>query len=461
MKPGILNEKMSSSSNITNGHVPSFLNANQLQDSGVAASDLITLINHMAAMIQHYQATDIHITEEERNQWNQKESIIKHTSNEDVHVTVSDKNRWNAKETVEGARAKANEVMSALNSHMSDVDRPHHMSDSEKTKLSNVYTKEEIDNLFRVFETSIDWKESVNTYHDLLDIYKDPYDGWTVNVLENDLTYRYSENEKRWICISANVIPLATSAVDGLLTAYDKSKLDGIEERANRYIHPNTSSVRHVTDDQIILWTGKASTDLATIESPGLMSAEDKAKLDGIDNNANRFILNTVQPNLIEQNSSYRLVSDMQIALWTSKASTVAATKEVNGLMSKDDKAKLDSIETDANNYTHPDKHPASIIEESTTKRFVSNEQIMQWNAKYGEDDVVMGSTKFNGTSGVTIIHDFKTLIYTVVVTPTSHSNVDPIGDIWVIKSTMSCTVYCSGNNRVSTFDYMVVKGIG
>ena len=461
MKPSILEEKMTSSSNVTKGHVPSFSSANNLQDSGIAASDLLTLIGHMAAIIQHYQATDIHITEEERNQWNQKESIIKHTSNEDVHVTLTDKTNWNNKETAEGARAKANEVMSALNSHMSDVDRPHHMSDSEKAKLDNVYTKEEIDNLFSMFETNIDWKESVDSYEDLLDVYKDPYDGWTVNVLDNDLTYRYSESEKKWICISANVIPLATRSVDGLLTASDKSKLDGIEARANRYVHPNSSSIRHVTDDQINLWNRKASTDLVTTTSPGLMSAEDKAKLDGIESNANKFVLNIIQPNLIQQNSSYRFVSDTQIALWTSKASTVLATEEVNGLMSKDDKIKLGSIESGANNYTHPEKHPASIIEESTTKKFVSNEQIVQWNAKYGKDDIVMGSTKFSGTSGVTIIHDFKTLSYTVSITPTSHSNTDPIGDIWVVKSTMSCIVYCSGNNRTASFDYMVVKGIG
>ena len=237
MKPGVLSEKMNASSNVKNGNIPSFGSLKELLDSGIAASDVLTLINHMTAIIQHYQATDIHVTEEEKEKWNQKESIIKHTTNEDVHVTIIDKANWNSKETEEGARSKANAVMSVLNEHMADVDNPHHMSDAQMDKLDNTYSKEEIDNFFNMLETNIDWKESVNSYEDLLEVYKDPYNGWTVNVLDTDMTYRYSENEGRWICISANVIPLATANVDGLMTATDKKKLNGIEARANRYVH--------------------------------------------------------------------------------------------------------------------------------------------------------------------------------------------------------------------------------
>ena len=458
MKPEVLNEKMTASSNITAGNIPSFNSFNQLMDSGIAASDMLTLINHMVAIIQHYQATDIHVTEEDKERWNQKESAIKHISNTDVHVTTTDKANWNSKETTEGARAKANVVMSALNEHMSDVYNPHHMSDAQKAKLENTYSKEEIDNFFSMLETNIDWKESVDSYQDLLDVYKDPYNGWTVNVLDTDLTYRYSEKEGKWICISANVIPLATSNMDGLLTANDKSKLDGIEERANRYVHPDTPEVRHVTDTQIDLWTNKAETSLATSTTAGLMSAEDKAKLDGIDNKANRFVLNTVQASLIEQTPSYRLVSDTQINLWNSKAPNILSSKDNNGLMSAEDKDKLDSVDNNANNYIHPDKHPASIIEESTDKQFVSDSQIQNWNSKYGKSNIITGSAKFSGTSGVTIIHDVASLSYVVMVTPTSAYSIDPIGTVWVSKSTMSFTVYSTGNNRSDTFDYLIIK---
>ena len=48
-------------------------------------------------------------------------------------------------------------------------------------------------------------------------------DGWVVNVKDTNYTYRYDAEDDVWIPISANVIPLATSEVDGLLTKEDYS----------------------------------------------------------------------------------------------------------------------------------------------------------------------------------------------------------------------------------------------
>lgn len=95
-----------------------------------------------------------------------------------------------------------------------------------ETDLSNIYTKNEVDNKFSTLETNIDWKEAVETYNDISTTYPTPADGWTVNVKDTDYTYRY--NGTSWIAISANAIPKATSSVDGLLCKEDKAKLDGI-----------------------------------------------------------------------------------------------------------------------------------------------------------------------------------------------------------------------------------------
>ena len=46
-----------------------------------------------------------------------------------------------------------------------------------------------------------------------------------------------------------------------------------------------------------------------------------------------------------------------------------------NGVMSKEDKAKLDGIEEEANKYTHPGTHPASMIEEDDTHKFITNDE--------------------------------------------------------------------------------------
>lgn len=73
------------------------------------------------------------------------------------------------------------------------------------------------------------------------------------------------------------------------------------------------------------------------------------------------------------------------------------ATQAVNGLMSSTDKKKLDGIAAGANNYTHPATHPASIITESTTKRFVSDTEKANWNGKLGASAQATDSAKLGG----------------------------------------------------------------
>lgn len=62
------------------------------------------------------------------------------------------------------------------------------------------------------------------------------------------------------------------------------------------------------------------------------------------------------------------------------------------GLSSNDytttEKQKLEGIEEGANKYIHPDTHPASIITESTTKRFVSDTEKAKWNGKADISDI-------------------------------------------------------------------------
>ena len=190
------------------------------------------------------------------------------------------------------------------------------------------------------------------------------------------------------------IYDIASWETDGLMAKEDKKKLDGIDDNANNYIHPNTTEIRHVTDDQIAYWNAKASTDVvtttanglmsaedkvkldfvdidvcnitydpATTTSDGLMSKEDKSKLDGIAKNANNYI----HPN----NESIRHVSDAEKDYWNSKADKDIVTNSENGLMSYKDKIKLDGIEEGATKYIHPN-------DEYT--RHVTDEQIKKWS---------------------------------------------------------------------------------
>lgn len=52
--------------------------------------------------------------------------------------------------------------------------------------------------------------------------------------------------------------------------------------------------------------------------------------------------------------------------------------------MAAADKKKLDGIATGANKYTHPSTHPASIITQDSTHRFVTDEEKNKWNAAGG-----------------------------------------------------------------------------
>lgn len=68
-----------------------------------------------------------------------------------------------------------------------------------------------------------------------------------------------SENDRFTVSAIDTTYNLSTINSDGLMSHADKSKLDGIEEGANNYIHPDTSSIRHVTDSEKSSWNTAAS----------------------------------------------------------------------------------------------------------------------------------------------------------------------------------------------------------
>lgn len=116
--------------------------------------------------------------------------------------------------------------ISQLNTELSGhtEDNNLHVTPVEKVLWADKYTKIEIDNKLSALETNIDWKEAVETYENIATAYPAPQDGWTVNVRDTDYTYRYSGT--KWVAISANAIPKATESLDGLMSKEDKAKID-------------------------------------------------------------------------------------------------------------------------------------------------------------------------------------------------------------------------------------------
>lgn len=485
-----------------------------LKGTDIELDTLSSIYDKTDEILTHIDNEDIHVTKDEKDHWDTTtDDMQTHINDNNIHITEQDRTNWDSKETEEGAQTKANIVQSNLNLHINNSNV--HCTEKDKTNWNDKYTKSEIDNKFSMLEFNNDWKEAVQTFDDLFITYPDPYEGWTVNVLDSGITYRF--NGEEWVGISANATPLVTHEIDGLMrkedkikldnieegaNAYeppdgclyvtqeqvnywsnkadktlvtyeydglmgkeDKYKLDGIEEGATNYVEPDTfppqkieedENHRWVTDEEKTYWSNKANNNLATINLDGLMSKSDKKKLDSVEFNANYYVHPVSHPpRIIEQDENNRFVTDVQINYWDSKADANFANEENGGLMTAEDKHKLDTIEYNANNYIHPDKHKPDIIEQDKDNRFVSDLEKATWNGMKSIDDFQCGDAIFNSSTGVEIPHKFGDTTFTVSITPTELPV--NVGDVWVKKDNEKIIVYCVGSATDIPFDYTLI----
>ena len=175
-------------------------------------------------------------------------------------------------------------------------------------------------------------------------------------------------------------------------TTADKQKLAGIAAGANNYQHPEShpatmiaedASHRFVTDAEKSTWNSKADETAASASAAGLMSAADKQKLDGVAAGANNYQHPESHPaTMIAQDETHRFITDAERKAWNEKPGGNTATTTAPGLMSAADKKKLDGVAAGANNYVHPSSHPATMIQEDATHRFVSDTEKTDWNNK-------------------------------------------------------------------------------
>lgn len=109
-----------------------------------------------------------------------------------------------------------------------------------------------------------------------------------------------------WVIPTNTTYSNATTSKDGLMSSEDKTKLDGVATNANNYVHPSSHAAsmitqdathRFVSDTEKTTWNGKASKSVATTSADGLMSSEDKTKLDGIATGANKYVHPTTSGN--------------------------------------------------------------------------------------------------------------------------------------------------------------------
>lgn len=162
-----------------------------------------------------------------------------------------------------------------------------------------------------------------------------------------------------------------TTTTHGLMTASDKVKLNGIESNANNYSLPIAGSstlggVKVGTNLSINSSGVLSATDTtysnATTSVSGLMSASDKTKLNGIESEANKYVLPTATSSAL---GGIKVGSNLSIdangVVSATNTTYSDATTTTHGLMSSTDKTKLDGIATGANKYTLP-KATSSVL---------------------------------------------------------------------------------------------------
>ena len=94
-------------------------------------------------------------------------------------------------------------------------------------------------------------------------------------------------------------------------------------------------------------WTYRRP-DTATATAPGFMSAADKAKLNSVEDGANKTVVDAA----LDADSTNPVQNKAVKTALDGKAGTAVATTSANGLMSKDDKDKLNGVEAGANKTT-------------------------------------------------------------------------------------------------------------
>ena len=212
---------------------------------------------------------------------------------------------------------------------------------------------------------------------------------------------------------SSHTHSTATTSADGFMSSEDKAKLNGVASGANKYTHPSytsrSSGLYKVTVDSsghVSAVSSVAKSDItalgipgtnttygiATDETDGLMSAEDKAKLDGISSGANKTTVDSALSSTSTNPVQNKVINSALAGKASSKHGHSVATDEADGFMSSGDKAKLDGIASGANKYSHPTSSGNKHIPSGG-----SSGQILRWSADgtaaWGSDNNTTYST--------------------------------------------------------------------
>ena len=173
---------------------------------------------------------------------------------------------------------------------------------------------------------------------------------------------------------------------------------------------------------------GADAIPLATITKDGLMSSTDKVKINGSYTSAQVDSAIQVAINGLINGAPGALDTILELANALGNDPNFA-TSITNSLATKVDKvtgkqlstedfttillAKLNGIAANANNYSHPANHAASIITQDASNRFVTDIEKISWNSRTKKYAANVG----DGTATtINITHSLNTLDVTVAI---------------------------------------------
>lgn len=161
----------------------------------------------------------------------------------------------------------------------------------------------------------------------------------------------------------------ATQTSDGYMSSGDKAKLDGIEANANLYVHPDTHAASMITGLASVSTSGSYNdlTDKPTIPTIPTALPADGGNADTLDGYHAAYFA----PGQHNHDAVYAAANHTHDYAASSHSHSTA-TVTAAGFMSKEDKAKLNGIASGANSYTHPSTHPASMITETDSLKIMT-----------------------------------------------------------------------------------------
>lgn len=166
------------------------------------------------------------------------------------------------------------------------------------------------------------------------------------------------------------------------ITVAERNKLAAIEPNANNYKHPDKHSAEMIVQTDELQFVSKIEKE----------SFKNKYTKNEVDNLVSSLATGLIWKPSVNTYEDINLTYPKPEKDWCVSTSdgvylyngsswigiginiTPLATNANNGLMSKDDKIKIDNIAENANNYKHPDSHSAEMIIETDNKKFITSE---------------------------------------------------------------------------------------